>query len=386
MSGLNRALPKWLRFSTDEQVRLEGFRGDKFTRGNADSFLQNRSRFGMKLEAASWLRFEFQGLDARLWYRDAKPHVPPFKDTFDLRLAFVEIGGGENPVAVRFGRQELFFGEERLLGAAFWTNTGRSFDAVRATYKKPGVRIDAFASSVVVLRDGDVGDHQPGNNLHGVYTAFDKVIPNATFEPYVYWRLNQRLKTEHGTKGDLDFFTYGLRWVGKMPANFDYNIDMALQRGSLGTDKIAAWAGHWVLCRKLDGPWKPRLLTEYNYASGDNDPKDGRHQTFDQLYPTGHEKYGINDQVGWRNVHHARNGIEFIPHLKWTLYVKHSAFWLANARDALYSATSAIVVPPVRDGSAGRFVGNEIDVVGSYRFRNSFCSAVDTDICFRGSF
>src|SRR5690606_39763271 len=54
--------------------------------------------------------------------------------TADLRLAYVELGDPENKTfGLRAGRQELVFGEMRLIGHLNWANTARSFDAVRGT-------------------------------------------------------------------------------------------------------------------------------------------------------------------------------------------------------------------------------------------------------------
>ena len=88
---------------------------------------------------------------------------------------------------------------------------------------------------------------------------------------------------------------------------------MALQSGSLGDDSIGAWAGHWQMRESLPGQGAIKLTAEYNFASGDENPTDGSRGTFDQLYPTGHDKYGLADQVGWRNIHHLRAGVEFSP-------------------------------------------------------------------------
>src|SRR5205823_13618565 len=92
-----------------------------------------------------------------------------------------------------------------------------------------------------------VRPHIAGNNLLGLYGGIEKLVPKAVIEPYVLWRLQQRLATETGTRGNLDFKTVGFRWVGKLPANFDYGTEIAWQTGSLGTDNIGAWAGHWVM-------------------------------------------------------------------------------------------------------------------------------------------
>jgi hypothetical protein len=141
---------------------------------------------------------------------------------------------------------------------------------------------------------------------------------------------------------------------------------VAGQTGAFAADNVRAWAGHWLVGYTIAGArYKPRLVAEYNYASGDEDPRDGRRETFDQLYPTGHDKYGLADQVGWRNIHHLRSGIEFKPRAKWLVTGSYHSWWLASARDALYSASGAAIARSA-DGSAGRRVGQEADLQAIY--------------------
>ena len=112
--------------------------------------------------------------------------------------------------------------------------------------------------------------------------------------------------------GKLDQKTAGVRWVGKLPLGLDYGMEMATQFGSLGHDHLHAWAGHWLIAKRFANiASTPRILAEYDYASGDNDARDGQRGTFDQLYPTAHLKYGLTDQVGWRNIHDVHAGVEF---------------------------------------------------------------------------
>jgi hypothetical protein len=366
LDEVNKELPVWLRFSGEERLRLEGFGGGGFQPNNNDGYLLQRVRFNMKLLPASWLRFQFQTQDARVFFKNQKPYAPPYQDTWDLRLAFVEIGDSEKGSGLRVGRQELSYGDERLVGPTPWLNVARSFDAARATFRHDKFRLDIFASAVVVLKDGEVGQVQPGNNLHGIYGGIANVIPNSAIEPYVFWRLSPRLKTETGGIGNLDSKTGGVRWVGKLPAGFDYGVEMAIQRGAVGTDLVHAWAGHWIVGHTwASTAAKPRGIVEYNYASGDANAKDGRRGTFDQLYPTGHDKYGLADQVGWKNIHHLRAGVELKPSTKWSASAKYSSYWLADPHDALYSASSAVVAVRA-NGTAGRFVGQELDATTAY--------------------
>jgi hypothetical protein len=113
----------------------------------------------------------------------------------------LKIGDNEKGSGLRVGRQELTYGDERLVGPTPWLNVARRFDAARATFRHDKFRLDIFASAVVVLKDGEVGQVQPGNNLHGIYGGITNVIPNSVIEPYVFWRLSPRIKTETGGIG-----------------------------------------------------------------------------------------------------------------------------------------------------------------------------------------
>ncbi len=68
------------------------------------------------------------------------------------------------------------------------------------------------------------------------------------------------------------------------------------------------------------------------------------------------------DQVGWRNIHALRAGVEAKPRAKWMLALTCHSWWLASARDGLYNASGAMLAR-VPDGSAGRHVGQELDVL-----------------------
>jgi hypothetical protein len=370
---LNAELPHWLQLGGEYRARVEGFTGGGFKANTEDAYLLSRLRLNMTIRPESWLKFGFQGQDARVFWKNQNPSAPPYQDTFHLRQAYVEVGDVEKGrVSFRAGRQELAFGDERLIGNSNWTNTARSFDALRGTLRSRRYHLDLFAARVVKQQDGEFDWSTPGNNLYGAYGGIEKLVPNATVEPYFLWRRQSALKTESGTVGIMNYGTVGLRWVGKLPANWDYGLEMDRQAGSLGSDTIGAWAGHWVLGKTL--PTKhlhPRIALEYNYASGDANPKDGHRGTFDQLYATGHDKYGMDDQVGWKNIRNARLSFETKPAKKWTAVAKYDAWWLADPHDGLYNAASTLVVR-VPSGSAGRFVGQELDSFVAYNFSKQF--------------
>jgi hypothetical protein len=251
-----------------------------------------------------------------------------------------------------------------------WLNAARTFDGARITFRRRNVQVDAFGASVVRILDDAFDKSGNGNRFAGVYTTFSGLAPRGradagfsigSLEPYVFFRRDVNLRGETGLVDDLAQTTVGLRAVGRLPGRLDYGIEMAVQRGSLGTDDVAAWAGHWQLRESLPGPGAVRLIGEYNYASGDDDPADGVRGTFDQLYPTPHDKYGLSDQIGWKNLHHARAGLELTPFKGLPVTTNYHSWWLAEPRDAAYAAGGAPIARIIT-GAPERHIGQEVDV------------------------
>ena len=359
---LNRELPSWIRLSGEYRLRVEDPHGIRFQPGASDFYALNRLRLNLQLTPAKNVKFFFQGQDARIVGNQIVSGGPPNANPFDLRQAWVELGDLEKrPVSMRVGRQELAFGEERLVGASNWANAARTFDAVRVVLRNRQYRVDAFASSVVVAEVGRFDHHRQGDALHGVYGSTTAWIPKARVEPYTFWRVAPRVRNEANLQGKLDLKAPGIRIAGDLPAGFDYVTEMAFQFGSWAGDDIRAWAGHWRTTHPLGTwTWKPRLRVEYNFATGDRDPRDGRHQTFDVLYPTPHDKYGLADQVGWRNIHHLGISVEAKPSANWTVQARFHDRWLDSPTDGLYAAPGTLLFRDP-DGNSGRHVGEEVD-------------------------
>lgn len=365
---INRELPHWIQFSGEDRLRLEGYAYGGFNPGNDEMYLLNRFRWQVILRPARWLRVFAETQDSRVFWKKQHPSAPPYENTWDLRQAYADFGDVEkSPVALRFGRQEMSYGTERIIGVSSWSNTSRSFDAAKLILRHGKVRADLFAASVVVLQNGTVGSVQPGNNTYGIYVTTTDLLPGATIDPFVIWRLQPNITSETGISGHMDEKVWGLRTVGRLHRDFDYGATVMLERGDYSTDHLNALALHFLLGYTFSrAAWRPRIAVEYNYGSGDQDPRDGRHTTFDQLYPTSHDRYGLADQVGLRNMRHTRFQAEWNPARKWSAGARISLFWLASARDALYN-NQGNAVARLAGGSGGRWIGPELDGYGSYR-------------------
>ena len=386
---VNDQLPNWLRVGGEVRLRFEEFAPRSYRSGE-DSYLLYRTRFDLSIRPFKWLVFFGQAQDARPFFQNVPEPGPPYKNAWDLHQAYVRFGKNDDgPIALTVGRQEINLGDERLVGSSNWTNNARTFDAARLRLKGGGFRLDAFSASVVDQRMGAFDHHTQGNNLHGLTLGLDKILPGSSIEPYLLWHVAPaRLAPvlESGARAKLNEKTAGFRSKGKLPSGFDYSVEMAKQFGRSGDERIDAWAGHWVFGKVFPSVRaKPRLFAEYNFASGDRNPADGVRGTFDQIYPTAHGKYGYSDQVGWRNIHDAHLAVEFQPIKRLNVSTGFHEYWLANRFDGLYSSSSALVARSPT-GSAGRYVGSDLDAIGTYSIRESIKLGVGFGHLFPGRF
>ena len=363
--ALGNDLPSWVDLSGEFRVRYEGRRALGYRQGSDDGYGLIRTRLDLGITPASWLKFGFQGQDASApGIRDGLPNIGVFRDGFDLRQAYAQIGSEKSPVTLTVGRQVLAYGDQRLIGALNWTNTSRAFDAVKLQFRGDGARVDVFSAQVVQNDPAvRINRSMEGNNLHGVYGAIENVIPGSTLEPYLLWQSTRSVVNELNQRGDLNRYTMGLRVWAKGLGPWDYNLALVRQRGDLAGAEIQAWGYYAELGYSIDAESSPRLYVHYNFGSGDEDGSDGRVGGFVDIYPTAHFLYGYNDLVGWRNLKNIRLGAEFKPHPKFGLQFDFHSFWLATGNDALYTVAGALSVAPPPGGATDLKVGNELDAV-----------------------
>jgi hypothetical protein len=211
LSGVNASLPGWLCFTAGYRARFEGYSGANFQSNNSDSYLLSRFRFGVSIKPTTWLKVYAELQDATAFGKD-QPLAPPYQSTWDLRRASVDLGDIERDrLSFRVGRQNLNFGDGRLVGTSYWRNASKGFDAAEMNLNWDWLRVTTFAASPVVALDNGLSHHQAGNNLYGIYGAVKHFIPRSVIEPYLFWRVSPGIKTEEGELSHLDEKTVGVR-------------------------------------------------------------------------------------------------------------------------------------------------------------------------------
>jgi hypothetical protein len=374
LTYLDAKLPKWVDVQAEERFRYEGYDNSGFKANADDSYLLNRFRFQVDLHTASWLRVTAQVQDARSGFQ--KPPIgPPNTVRWDLKLAYVEIGAPDQHwFSLRVGRQIINY-NNTIIANSEWRNQARSYDAAVLNLNAKREHLGIFAASAVVPQAYGVSPHQEGNNIYGAYGRFDDLVPHSNLEPFFLWRVQPAEVVEPAVKKTTakeDEKALGVRFKAQAHTTLDYGGELILETGEVGSQRIRGWAGQaGAAYQFLDVTSKPRVFAQYDYGSGNSNPAQSKsHTTFDTMYSTAHDRFGIADLFGAQNLESVRAGITVEPHRRLTFTVQGLDFWAADALDSIYNTSGGAIVSNKTDH--GRHVGAEVDGYSWYELNRHF--------------
>lgn len=355
------------RFEYRDNFDFNGHRDDK------DGFQLLRTRLNVDLTPVEHLRAFVQLQDARMW--DSKfTNEAGFEDSLDLRQGFVEIRGLPiDAFSLRVGRQELSYGDQRLIGAFDWSNVAQSFDAVKLTYDTGLIKADAFASRRVIIDDDNFNKWDDDDNFLGIYATFvveNKDLPGSHTADVYYLFRDTRKPVVFGPRvgsGQLDESTLGARLVGDEVMGFDYGLEAAFQFGNFGDKDIEAFMVNALAGYTFALPWTPRVGVEWNHGSGDSDPGDNTRETFDNLFPTNHLHYGYMDRAGLQNLNDYRVKLSAKPLEGLYLQADAHFLFLDETSDSFYGADK-VAVRTSATTAVNDEIGTELDFLAKYRF------------------
>ncbi|MBL8086956.1 MAG: alginate export family protein [Chthonomonas sp.] len=258
----------------------------------------------------------------------------------DLLEANVSFKSGNKKVVL--GRQRFGLGNRRLIGELDWNNVGNSFE---------GARVDDRNWTLFLLRSGVQPVPSKGLLLAGASTS----TPLSTTSLIVK---SDDAKQIHRTR-----LTLSTEGKSKPVAGRSLTYQVALQAGHEGGKKVQAWAANGRYTADVQKDLE--AYGEINIASGG--ASKGVNSTFDQLYPTAHDKLGLLDTTGWRNVVAASAGLKMKFTKTSSLRLACTWLQLYSSKDAWYGAGGAantFGTTTYKDptGNSGKNLGHEFDL------------------------
>jgi len=297
---------------------------------------------------------------------------------FRVRRAYAEfqkIGGSDLNIEV--GRYVMFYGDQRVIGHLEWANVPRTYDGARARIKKENWWLDLFYAKVNRPATAAVVDND--TDFAGVYGGV-KIV-----EAYLLFLSNRNgMAGETGVVADTNFFTLGVR-LHDNPGNFDWTVEGQGQFGDVLGDDLTAWGvvlegGYTFKNSKL----KPRIALVAVWATGDENPTDGKREDLQQLFPTNHLHYGYIDFVNWSNIINFEVNFRIQPAAKWFLEVAYHHFRRPESAGAWQNAGAGTI----RSGAAGAsgHLGDEFDLVATFKPNKSIVLEGGYSVFFPGDF
>ncbi len=352
-------LGRWITYDVGGQFRLRhhserNHRGLGLT-GQDDDFLLYRTRVYVNAEIGPALRAYVEMLDAVSNY-EAFPPRPIEENRSDLQNLFGDVrilSTARGELWARLGRQELFYGSQRVLSPLDWGNTRRTFEGYKLFWRSDEWDVDAFWVRPVLPDPHQFDSPDYDQEFMGLYSSCRR-LKNKTLDLY-YLRLENEA-------ADIEFDTLGTR-LDAARGPWLAEIEAAVQLGSFqGASHIA---GAWTLGlgRKLeDLPWKPVIWAYYDWASGAPMIGNGYHH----LFPLSHGFLGYMDLFGRRNIETPNVKLVLSPCEKLKLMAWYFAFFLEDPRDVPYT----VLMSPFNTNNppADPFLGQELDLVATWQF------------------
>jgi hypothetical protein len=340
-----------LKFGGQVRPRFEYWNPLLLPDGSGEHFTSMRTRVDLRAGLDDNLSAFIQIQDVRLWGSEGNTLGDFSANGLDIHQAYIDLGKAEDGGFMgRFGRQEVNFGGQRLVGAVNWAQQARSFDGIRVGSGGSVGNIDVFAAK---LEDAQAGDIEVESDLVSAYGTWDIT---ETQDLDLYWIYDHRDDNE-ADPGDqkTNRHTLGARWVGNA-SGFTYRAEGSYQTGTLlGTDVSAFMMGA-RLAHGFAG--KGSVTLWYDYLSGDGDLGDDKLKVFDTLFATNHKFYGFADLFLNIPVNTGGRGLQDVS-IKGT-YKFHPAWMLRLDLHSFHMADKGSLV-------SGHF-GEEVDVVASWKY------------------
>ncbi len=351
----------------------------------------------------------------------------------NLHQAFVFIGNHkEFPLSLKLGRQELVYGDQRILGHLRWGNNARVFDAAKLRWQTPLFGVDAFTGALVYNDNRNFNkSHYGKDTFSGLYFNFPN-IPGLSANNLVEAYLYSRNVTADSARIDVDpagnpyagvaapfrnpnkqdLYTVGVRYKSKPLAYgpWDYSAELMHQFGNRANTGPVALTAVVANAARLhqnayaavltggytftESAWQHRLGLTYSYASGDKNSADQTSQTFQNLFATTHLFYGYMDLNSLQNLNTYRFTYSFKPLVNLSVALDYHVHSLARTTDAWYNVAGV-----ARGGGAanagtgyaisptyGKNIGQEVDLTVGWHFLPSTQLEVSVARYFRGDY
>ena len=346
--------------------------------------LMHRTRLSAELDWRHFrLRAELQ--DSRAHLADSLTALTTsMVNPLELLQALVEIPFDDlvlrgSRSVLRAGRFTMDIGSRRLVSRNRFRNTSDGFTGVEWRWTGPNdSQVRTFYTLPLERRvSGDVLDNRPRLDRERFDLRFWGVYLSSADLPWgdrgdvYYYGLSEEDAPGRAT-AYLQLHTIGVCLHRPAAiAGFDYEFESAFQfgRSRASPDATAdlthvAHLQHVAAGYTFAAPGTPRLQLQFDHASGDRDPTDGRNNRFSSLYGSRSFEFGpsgIHGAFARANVSTPGVRLTLAPRPDVNVTGSARGYWLASSADEWTTAGLANT-----GGRSARHVGNQWELIAGW--------------------
>ncbi len=280
--------------------------------------------------------------------------------------------GDGSDLAVRAGRQVLYYGSGRLLAHREGANQRLVHDALRVSWRRDDWRVDALLASPVRISPSEFDNrsHFDETLLWGLYATGPSPLAKGGSVDLYYLGLDR--DNSPLVSGERDVrHTFGTRFFGK-DGPWSYNHEFILQTGSIGEREVLAGAVSLGQGYTFENaPLKPSLGFRGDLISGGQ--SGNRIHTFDPLFQANNyfNEGGFVSPSNLCNLN-PRLGLGLGPSLSLELGVNF--LWRFDSEDAVYTPPFNAIAGAAPHGE--RYLGTACNVALSWDPHPAFNVAI----------
>jgi len=260
---------------------------------------------------------------------------------------------------LQFGRFEMSYGDELLIGPVGWSNVGRSFEGMRVSMSHSMGWADVFATTLTENSPFSTPATSFDKALYGIYTGWKLSEEVKALEVYFLMQKDPAGLTAGAGGTDISSMSaYGARLKAAM-SGLDLRFEYTGEKNPQQTSSTADTSGTQMDAEvgySMESPWKWRIAGEYADASKD----------YNQMYPTGHKWLGYADLLGRRNVTSIVGHLTMSPNADWNFGLDYHMFSRKDTATGIYGTGGAAVSGVSGTANAEKGIGSEIDLTIKY--------------------
>jgi len=338
------------------------------------------------IELGSKLRI-FAQLGSTFRFINHNPLTPEIDENqLSLHQAFIDYRF-QKKWMVRVGRQEISYGNHRLITFREGPNTRLAFDAAVIKYHSEKRRIDIFALTPVTSRQGIFDDKSLEDVILGLY-ATNNIVPNKFLLDYYFLNFNSNRRYYNFAAGVENRQSYGVRIFSQKPT-LNYELEATYQSGKFNQLNISAYGISADVNYKFVSRHNLIIGFGSNYMSGDKNKNDHQLNTFNSIFSK--PPFGLIAPIGLSNIVNINPYFKINPTQKWNVYAGVYRMWRQSNQDGTYSPGAGGAVetrpnPRLLFASTKKQIGTLLVMEGSYFVNNHLSFGFDASYFFAGQY